>query len=282
MRIHHLDGGTMRPFGGRLFDGRAGVFRRAELVCHCLLIEHDTGLTLVDTGIGENAVHDPDRWLGRGFVRLTRPVLDLTRTVARRIEALGYRRTDVRDIVLTHLDRDHSGGLAEFPHARVHVHAVELDSLRGAHGDREQSRYLAAQFAHGPAWERYCEHGEPWFGFDAVRNLTGLPPSILLIPLAGHSYGHTAVAVDTGRGWLLHAGDSYFHPAQVDPARPPVPIGAAMFEKQVEALTGARHTNHERLRELLHTHDGEVTVFSAHSSSEFHALHSGATLGSHA
>jgi glyoxylase-like metal-dependent hydrolase (beta-lactamase superfamily II) len=47
-------------------------------------------------------------------------------------------------------------------------------------------------------------------GFEAVRDLDGLPPEILLVPLAGHTWGHSAVAIDTGDGWLLHAGDAYF------------------------------------------------------------------------
>jgi hypothetical protein len=37
--------------------------------------------------------------------------------------------------------------------------------------------------------------GDGWFGFDAVRQLVGLPPVVLLIMLAGHSCGHSAVAV---------------------------------------------------------------------------------------
>jgi glyoxylase-like metal-dependent hydrolase (beta-lactamase superfamily II) len=34
--------------------------------------------------------------------------------MARQVERLGYRREDVRHIVLTHLDMDHAGGLRVF------------------------------------------------------------------------------------------------------------------------------------------------------------------------
>src|SRR5689334_9879688 len=44
--------------------------------------------------------------------------------------------------------------------------------------------------------------GEPWNGVPAVRQLSGLPPETLALPLHGHSRGHAAIAVDTGRGWL--------------------------------------------------------------------------------
>ena len=52
MRIHHLDCGPMRPFGGALMDGVSpGAVGR--LTCHCLAIETDgEGLVLVDTGLG--------------------------------------------------------------------------------------------------------------------------------------------------------------------------------------------------------------------------------------
>lgn len=49
MRIHHLNCGTDCPFGGALFDGRSKGLT-GHLVCHCLLIETNEGLVLVDTG----------------------------------------------------------------------------------------------------------------------------------------------------------------------------------------------------------------------------------------
>jgi glyoxylase-like metal-dependent hydrolase (beta-lactamase superfamily II) len=271
MRIHHLDCGTMRPPGGRLMDGTGGFFHRAEMVCHCLLIELDTGLVLVETGIGEQAVRRPAEWLGRRFVQLTNPVLELAQTAAHQIEALGYRREDVRDIVLTHLDIDHAGGLADFPDARVHVYAEELRALRGEHTVQERSRYKEPQFQHGPHWAEYADAGESWFGFEAVRELVGLPPSILLVPLAGHTRGHAGIAVDTGAGWLFCAGDAYYHPGMLEPA-PHQPFALAMFEKSVQTLPAARLENQQRLRELVRDHGSAVTVFSAHSAAEFHAL----------
>jgi glyoxylase-like metal-dependent hydrolase (beta-lactamase superfamily II) len=41
--------------------------------------------------------------------------------VPRQIERLGFRREDVRHIVITHFDFDHIGGLVDFPdnHARL-------------------------------------------------------------------------------------------------------------------------------------------------------------------
>ncbi len=75
MRIHHLNCGTMCPFGGRLFGGEGGVFSRGRMVCHCLLVESSAGLVLVDTGFGVADVESPGRRLGPQFRRAAQPGL---------------------------------------------------------------------------------------------------------------------------------------------------------------------------------------------------------------
>ena len=47
--IHHLHCGTMCPVCAPLF-GQKGF--QAKVVCHCLLVETDQGLVLIDTGLG--------------------------------------------------------------------------------------------------------------------------------------------------------------------------------------------------------------------------------------
>lgn len=271
MRVHHLNCGTMRPLGGRLIDGNSSLLGRAELVCHCLLVESDAGLVLVDTGIGTRAVADPRRWLGRRFARLVNPVTDPAETAVRQIERLGFDPADVRHIVLTHLDLDHAGGLVDFPAATVHVYHRELQALQAPADAAERGRYRRVQFAHNPRWHSYPDAGGSWFGFDAVRELAGMPAEILLVPLAGHTRGHAGVAVDTGNGWLMHAGDAYFHPGEIDPAGPHCPPGLAVFESLMQTDKSARLHNQQRLRELSRDHGEQVTIVSAHNAAELRA-----------
>jgi glyoxylase-like metal-dependent hydrolase (beta-lactamase superfamily II) len=268
MRVHHLNCGTMRPPGGRLIDDERGLFRRAEMVCHCLLVETDAGLVLIETGLGTPGVTRPREWLGGAFLHLVNPVIDEAETAVARVRGLGFDPGDVRHIVLTHLDLDHAGGLVDFPRATVHLYERELHALRSPVGARERLLYRRAQFAHGPVWSAYADTGEPWFGFDAVRELRGLPPEILLVPLGGHTRGHAGVAIDTGKGWLLHAGDAYFHPGQLHPANPHCPPGLALFESLVQTVPSARRHNQQRLRDLVRDHGSQVTVFCAHSPTE--------------
>ena len=95
MKIHHLNTGTMCPMGRRLVNGTGGLFQRARMVCHCLLIETGDGLALVDTGIGLGDIATPDR-LGRRWLRQTAPKLDPAETAVQQVRALGYSPNDVR------------------------------------------------------------------------------------------------------------------------------------------------------------------------------------------
>jgi hypothetical protein len=76
------------------------------------------------------------------------------------------------------------------------------------------------------------------------------------------------VAVDTGTGWLLHAGDGYFFHAETDPVRPHSTPFARVFQNIVQVDGPARRTNQARLRHLRATHGAEVEVFSAHCQVE--------------
>jgi glyoxylase-like metal-dependent hydrolase (beta-lactamase superfamily II) len=260
MRIHHLCVATMCPPAGRLVNARG------RLVCHALLLELDDGLVLVETGLGEVDLAEParlgpTRWLG-GFD------LDPEGTARSRIRALGYDPADVRHVVLTHLDLDHAGGLSDFPEAAVHLHALELEVARRPTG-RHSMRYRPAQWAHGPRWQPSEASGEPWLGFEAVRDLPGLPPEVLLVPLFGHSPGHCGVAVDRGDRWLLHCGDAYFHAGEMDSDNPRGSLGLSLFQRLTNEDRRARIRNQDRLRALRRDQGDQVELFCAHDPDEF-------------
>ncbi|CAM3780980.1 MBL fold metallo-hydrolase [Kibdelosporangium persicum] len=267
MRVHHLNCGTMHPFGGKLLDGRPGILRRGTMICHCLLIETNDGLVLVDTGIGLDDIANPGGSLTREFRLVANPVLKEEETAARQVVSLGYRIEDVRHIVPTHLDLDHAGGFRDFPHAKVHIYAEELRNATAQATARDRSRFRKAQWEHAD-FESYDATGDEWFGFDAVRNLKGLPEEILLVPLRGHTLGHAGVAVDTGEKWLLHCGDGYFSHSEMDWRNPHCPPGLARFQKIVETERASRVHNQQRLRELVRDHGDRVEVFSAHDPAE--------------
>jgi glyoxylase-like metal-dependent hydrolase (beta-lactamase superfamily II) len=265
MAIHHVNCGTMCPTGKRIIENDGGLFERARMVCHVLVVETDQGLVLVDTGLGTRDIDEPAR-LGRGFLRRSAP-LDRAETALAHVERLGYRASDVRHVVATHLDLDHVGGISDFPDATVHVLVDEHAAAMDPRGPSKRYGYRPAQWAHGPRWQRHAVDGEQWNGFGAVRVVPGLSVDVLLIPLVGHSAGHCGVAVRDGERWLLHAGDAYFSHLEIDPVAPATPLGLALFQRMRSVDERARRSNQVRLRQLVRDH-GDVDVFCAHDARE--------------
>lgn len=266
MRIHHLNCGTFCPHGQLMINGHGSPFASGELVCHCLAIETSAGVVLVDTGLGINDIADPMESLpGPIWQAINRAQLDVDETMIRQLEALGIRAEDVRNIVVTHLDFDHAGGLADFPNATVHVFRDEQE--RALHPKKwiDGERYSRRQLSHQPIWRLHAlDQGEKWMDFDAVRPIPGLDPDILLIPLPGHSYGHCGVAVKDGPGWLLHAGDAYFHHSELKPEKRECPVGLRIYQRIFEDDHRLRRHNLERLRDLAQSHGDQVRILCSH------------------
>jgi glyoxylase-like metal-dependent hydrolase (beta-lactamase superfamily II) len=264
MRVHHLNCGSLCPLGRKLINGEGGIRDKAEIVCHCLAVEAGDGLVLVDTGFGIEDARNPAQ-LGGAFRMMMNPRPRAETTALGQLEALGFAAGDVRHIVTTHLDLDHAGGLPDFPDAEVHVLAAELEAaLHPALSDK--LRYIGgAHWKHEPNWVRHEGGGDEWFGFEGIRILPGVDAELLLIPLLGHSRGHTGVALGRDGGWDLHCGYSYFNHCETPPSCPPV---LRFFQNLTASDNKARKANQERLRELAARHGDEVTLFCAHDPHE--------------
>jgi len=238
MKVHHLNCGTMRV-------------PTAPVVSHVLLIEISNGLILVDSGFGLDDIADPARRIGP-VRHLTRPALNPAETAARQVERLGFRRDDVRHIILTHLDHDHTGGLSDFPHAQVHVTTAEAGGAIRSPSPREKMRYRAAQWAH----------------------LDKIAPGIVLISLPGHTRGHAAVAIDTGNGWLLHAGDAFYHRGTLD-GHSRVPAILRAGEALVAYDLKKVRDNHARLAELYRHADPALSIICSHDPALYESMRTG-------
>lgn len=252
----------MCPRGARLLAGDGGLLEKQRIVAHCLLIEAGGELVLVDTGFG-TAECERRRRLSAPFLILA-PQLRPEETALRQLERLGHHPEDVRQVIVTHLDVDHAGGLGDFPAAEVHVFAEEL-AVAQSPPLRESLRYLKSQWAHGPKWVEHDTDGDSWFGFESVRLLPGLDAELALIPLPGHTAGHCGVAVNRGDRWLLHCGDAFLFHGDIETPRR-CPPGMRIFQTVAEHDRKARHRNQERLRELNREHGEQVTLICSHDA----------------
>ncbi len=209
---HALEAGRQRLDGGAMFgvvpkplwERRipADDRNRIPLALRCLLIEHDDGLVLADTGVGnkesakfidiygvENAGH-------QGSTQLEDALAEV-----------GHRPADIRYVVNTHLHFDHAGGntFVERPGAQPQVafpsavYVVQERELAFATrpNERTAASYLPRNFV--PVQE-----AGKW---ELVRGETELVPGITLIPTPGHVPWHQSIRVSDGGETALFPGD---------------------------------------------------------------------------
>ena len=253
MKVHHLNCGSMQ-------------FPTSPLVCHVLLLETDNGLVLVDSGFGLGDIAQPAVRIG-GFRRVIRPVLDSEETAVRQIERLGFHATDVRHILLTHLDYDHIGGVSDFPNAHVHVTSAEaLGAFQGL-SVFERRRYERAQWMRESTIVEHQPGTETWQGFSGVTPLDAIADGVLLVPLPGHSRGHAAYAIDAGDRWILHAGDAFYHHTTLDrrSRRSEIPFILRAQESFVVYDRALARRNRERLASLHASAGTDIDIINAHS-----------------
>lgn len=229
---------------------------------HCVIFYIGDRVILLDTGFGTQEMDDPQHLLGEDALFKLGILIDPRLTAAHRLQARGVEVSQVTDIVLTHLDNDHVGGLHDFPTALVHVAAEELDAY-----DSTQVRgpYKPYQVSHQTRFKTYGATEERWFGLPA-RSID-LPEGLdmKLIPLPGHTAGHCGVAYRENGKWSLHAGDAYFDHRMNFLAHPPgLPLEIA-FQTNVRD----RVATLAKLRELRLSHAEDIQMFCTHDQGEY-------------
>lgn len=172
-----------------------------------VLVEHESGTVLVDTG---EAVDQPPGYFGCGDAGQERFYRTFLRIPVRpgtaapdRVRALGVDPAQVDTVVLSHLHSDHVGGLASFPRARVVI----------GPGARRATGALPCRL---PA-DRVREDSapdEPVGPFARSGSLTS-DGRVRTVPLPGHTPGHLGVLIAAGERLVVAAGDAAFDHDQI-------------------------------------------------------------------
>ncbi len=227
---------------------------------------------MVDSGIGLADTAKPRR-LGHANL-LLRASRNPAGTAVQQLAEMGIQPADVDHIICTHLDRDHAGGLPDFPQARVHVWRVEWEAAMHPPSFAEADRYRPPHFAHGPDWVLHeILSPQRWFGLDCFRDLPGLGSRFVLIPLPGHTRGHCGVALRTDEGWLLHCGDACYASEELD-ARPRLPLGLRIFRRVAHVQYALAMFQLDRLRTALRAGGSEIVTLASHDTAAWARLSS--------
>lgn len=229
-------------------------------VCgHCLLIKENNKLILIDTGIGLLDIQKPLERIGQQLIDIVGYNFNENQTAIRQIEKLDLNPEKVTDCVISHLDNDHIGGLADFPNATVHIGIEEYENFNSGN-----PRYLKIPLAHNPTIKTYEKSDFNWFGFEARKVITNTETEIFLVPLFGHTLGHCGVAIKTNNKWMFYIADAYYMRVELNDSHHPVNQLAKMRadnnDLRLESL--------DKIRNLINEHP-EIEVFGYHDIEEF-------------
>jgi len=197
LRCHALEAGRQALDGGAMFgvvpkplwERRipADERNRIPLALRCLLVEHDDGLVLIDTGIGNKEdAKFRDIYGVRNEGKDGRTLLEDT------LAQLGVGPEDVRWVINTHLHFDHAGGntyrdpagaiAPTFPRATYVVQKGELEFARHTN-ERTAASYLPHNFEPVP--------------FQTIEGETEVLPGLRCLPTPGHVPYHQSVLVES-------------------------------------------------------------------------------------
>lgn len=187
-------------------------------------------------------------------------VFDENITAVKRIEQLGLNPINVNDCIITHLDPDHIGGIADFPKATIHVSLEEYMSFKNGNS----YRYLPQQLSHQPIIKTYTKTNETWFGLEARKVEINFETEIYLVPLFGHTLGHCGVAIKQETHWLFYIGDAYYLRIELTDSAHPI---NEMVKVRAED-NDLRLASLNKIKNLMAANTN-IEVFSCHDIDEF-------------
>ena len=205
-----LDGGAMFGVVPKMLWQRriaADDRNRIPLGMRCLLIEHESGLVLLDTGAGNK--EDP-KFVDIYGIDNAAPDIEPDGSRRTALEAglrhLGHAPADVTLVINTHLHFDHAGGntfadaagtvLPSFPNARYVVQAGEYDWATHTN-ERTGASYFTRN------WDPIRATGK----FELVEGDVEVVPGIRVIKTPGHVPHHQSIVIDGGDETACYLGD---------------------------------------------------------------------------
>jgi 4-pyridoxolactonase len=186
MRVWFLDGGSILvPHASLLWNVPGADVR---IPCFSVLVEHDDGLVLFDTGFDfehTNAV-----------LPFELPEQTDEQTIPKQLELVGFSVSDVTTLVNSHLHFDHVGGNKHFSDIPNVLHEKELAQAR----DHEPFEFFGYS---DKTWDH--ERAQ----FEAVTGDVEVAKGLWLFETPGHTVGHYSLLVsgDSGTKPMLFAFD---------------------------------------------------------------------------
>ncbi len=211
MRVHAIQAGGQSLDGGAMFGVvpktlwerriAADIRNRIPLGMRCLLVEHDDGVILVDTGAGNKESAKFKEIYG-----MENEGADGRTALEAGLAHAGFTPEDVTLVINTHLHFDHAGGntyrtdageiALAFPNARYMVQRGEYE-----YATHTNERTAASYFPHN--WDATIAAGR----LDLIEGNREVRSGVSVQLTPGHTPFHQSVVLRSGGEVLCFLGD---------------------------------------------------------------------------
>ncbi len=241
MKLYFLSTGFGNVAKGLFVQG--GGFKSVRFPILSVLIQRDSDLVLFDTGVGtriNEEMRHPIYWGNLFFSRcVMRTEFDPWQdALVHQLPKLGFKPSDVKTVIISHLHWDHAGGMRDFPHARYIINRKEWKFATGLSGHALfKNAFIKDQFNDQGLDIELVESDpeKPFLNFPASHDVFG-DGTMVMVDLPGHSPGLMGLVLTTPSGRrFLFSGDAYYFPEGLEERLPKSTLMQALVSEGPEA-----------------------------------------------
>ncbi|MBQ8319924.1 MAG: N-acyl homoserine lactonase family protein [Clostridia bacterium] len=254
MRVYILDNGVLKTDKNNVVAGATMCTRTRPFAQHefyempvmSVLIEHDNGYLLFDTGSNMHSM-EKGYW-DEGIQDIYELKQSLGQNIEIQLATCGVRKEEINTVVLSHMHFDHTGNLKLFKNAKVYAPKADVEFARNA-------------FAKGDSTAAFGYHKpdlELPINYTLVEKDFELFKGVEVICLPGHSPGVLGLVVHTEKsGTLIFPMDAVY---TKEIYGPPAKASGLVFNRTeyFASIEKVREIAKKYRAQVIPAHDNEV------------------------
>ncbi|PJZ83492.1 MBL fold metallo-hydrolase [Leptospira harrisiae] len=185
-----LKTGEAKTLEGFIIEG-GSIFKIATVAHSAFYIQHPKGNFLFDTGLGTKVKEQ-----FQVFPLYLKLLMDYKpfQTAKDQLDSNGVLSNSIQDVFFSHLHWDHASGLKDFPLAKIHSLADELNNPKVELG------YIPSQFdGNSVLWSHLDFSNQPYASYAKSLDWYG-DGTVIFVPMKGHSEGSVGLFLHTKNG----------------------------------------------------------------------------------